>query len=93
MTFVSVLFARQEDQVAAQRATKPLFFKDLNIDQIVNSITVDRSEYALEPFFSYPLTQIDPILYRQEVFKDLEHAALLERSDSSDAPCATCARP
>ena len=79
MTFVSVLFARQEDQVAAQRATKPLFFKDLNIDQIVNSATVDRSEYALEPFFSYPLTQIDPILYRQEVFKDLDHAPLLEQ--------------
>jgi DNA mismatch repair protein MutS len=79
MTFVSVLFARQEDQVAAQRAIKPLFFKDLNIDQIVNSITVDRSEYALEPFFSYPLSQIDPILYRQEVFKDLERASLLEQ--------------
>ena len=79
MTFVSALFARQEDQVAARRATKPAFFKDLNIDQIVNSITVDRSEYALEPFFFYPLTQIDPILYRQEVFKDLERAPLLEQ--------------
>lgn len=79
MTSVSVLFARHEDQVAAQRAIKPLFVKDLNIDQIVNSITVDRSEYALEPFFSHPLTQIDSILYRQEVFKDLEHAPLLEQ--------------
>lgn len=79
MTFVSVLFARQEDQIAAHRATKPVFFKDLNIDQIVESITIDRSEYALETFFSYPLAQIDPIVYRQEVFKDLERAPLLEQ--------------
>jgi DNA mismatch repair protein MutS len=77
MRFVSILFARRQDRFDAQHVDAPDYFRDLNFDQIVDDVTADRAEYNLKPFFLVPLTSVDAIRFRQEVFKDLENPALL----------------
>jgi DNA mismatch repair ATPase MutS len=78
MTFTSILFARPEDRVEAQQADLPPFFVDLNLDQIVDAITANWTEYNLKPFFYVHLHHIDAIGYRHEIFQDLENPTLFE---------------
>jgi DNA mismatch repair protein MutS len=54
----------------------PEFFTDLNLDQIVEAIVAGRAEYNLKPFFYMPLSCVETIEYRQEIFKDLENPVL-----------------
>ncbi|MDO5712468.1 MAG: hypothetical protein Q4P32_12115, partial [Micrococcales bacterium] len=75
MSFHSILFARPEDTPAlATRA--PACFADLNLGQIVESITAGRDEYDLKPFFFTALTDVDAIGYRHEVMRDLQRPGL-----------------
>jgi DNA mismatch repair protein MutS len=74
-SFQSTLFLRPED---GTRQQPPDFFRDLNLDQVVDGITVGKDVYDLKPFFYTPLGDIDSIKYRHEVFQDLEDPALLE---------------
>jgi DNA mismatch repair protein MutS len=78
MNFVSILFDKPADCFSAQQATAPAFFVDLNLDQIVDAVTANWSEYNLKPFFYFPLSDIEAIRYRHEVFQDLEIPILLE---------------
>ena len=55
---------------------KPEYFDDLNLDEVVESITSGRDEYNLKPFFYKRLTTRDAIVYRHEVFHDLENEIL-----------------
>jgi hypothetical protein len=79
--FYSILFAAPEDR-AGEPADAPAFFADLNCDQIVDATTAGREEYNLKPFFYASLTRVDAIEYRQEVMRDLEQKAVLERVNS-----------
>ena len=45
MVFHSILFARPEDRIQAETLEAPGFFVDLNLDQIIKSITAGRQEY------------------------------------------------
>jgi hypothetical protein len=78
-TFRSILFGGDADDASAVNQSAPEYFRDLNLDQIVESITVGRDEYDLRPIFHAPLATIDAIHYRQAVFRDLDVPALLDQ--------------
>lgn len=78
MTFHSILFERTEDRIKKETLEPPVFFVDLNLDQIIDAITAGRQEYHLQPFFYTPLNEIDTIKYRHEIVRDLENQTLFE---------------
>lgn len=79
MAFESILFQKFEDGLNRDREEQPDFFPDLNLDQVVKTITVTRQEeYNLKPFFHIHLHDVDAIKYRQEIMRDLENQVLFE---------------
>ncbi|MEU6462871.1 hypothetical protein [Streptomyces sp. NPDC046976] len=76
MSFLSVLFTEPAEQAAASVRDEPAYFHDLNLDQLVASLTSGRGQYQLEPLFHARLTNPDTIGHRQQVFRDLEDEAL-----------------
>ncbi len=75
---LSILFMNEDDKVRAKNTQMPEFFKDLNLDQIVDAITSKKEEYDLKSYFYVKLEDIDSIKYRQEVMQDLENEELFE---------------
>ncbi|MFQ5785248.1 MAG: DNA mismatch repair protein MutS [Alphaproteobacteria bacterium] len=75
MTSPSVLFARPEDRPATEPDAPPPYFRDLNLDQIVDTVTANYDAYNLKPFFYVSLRDADSVTYRHEVFRDLENAS------------------
>ncbi len=67
----------ESSDVSDKSFSEPPFFGDLNLDQVVDSITAGKEDYNLKPFFYYSLTNLDSILFRQAVFKDLQNEVLL----------------
>lgn len=82
MTFHSILFRRPASITKKETIEAPAFFPDLNLDQVIDSMTGGRQEYNLKPFFHTPLRDVDDILYRHEVMQDLENGNLLENIQS-----------
>jgi DNA mismatch repair protein MutS len=74
--FRSILFDGSEISAAIDGREAPEFFTDLNLDQIVASITAGRDEYNLKPFFYAPLSHVETINYRHDILRDLEDQAL-----------------
>ncbi len=78
MTFHSILFERTEEGTKKESLEAPAFFVDLNLDQVIDTITAHRQEYNLKPFFYTSLSDIDTIKYRHEIMQDLENKILFE---------------
>jgi len=77
LSFHSILF--EGDHVNRGEAVEaPDFFRDLNLDQIVDAITARREQYNLKPFFYTRLTDLAAITYRHEIMQDLENEALFQ---------------
>jgi DNA mismatch repair protein MutS len=74
----SILFEFPDSGNFGDKIEPPAFFRDLNLDQIVDAITADREEYNLKPFFYTRLTNLAVIAYRQEIMQDLEREPLFE---------------
>lgn len=75
MTDPSILFLKNIPDINS--ATQPSYFPDLNLDQIMGTILDRKNDYNLQPFFYTPMTDIDTICYRQDVFRDLNDQNLL----------------
>ncbi|WP_198545488.1 MULTISPECIES: hypothetical protein [Amycolatopsis] len=65
--FPSVLFPGRNPGENAE----PEFFRDLNLDQIVDAVTAGRDEYDLRPFFYAPSADCAEVRYRHEVLRDV----------------------
>lgn len=76
MPFRSILFEEPKTATDVDKREPPDFFVDLNLDQVVASITAGRDEYNLKPFFYTPLRHAEAIYYRYEILRDFENEAL-----------------
>jgi DNA mismatch repair protein MutS len=79
---LSILFSRAEAIAGGLTLEQPPCFADLNLDKVIETVTAGKEEYTLKPFFYTLLQDTDDILYRHEVFQDLEEEFLLERVKS-----------
>jgi len=82
MTYNSILFEKPENNINEETLEVPSFFGDLNLDQIIETITQSKKEYNLKPFFYTPLKDLNTILYRQAIMQDLEDKTLYEAINS-----------
>lgn len=80
--FQGILFPRQQESASEHKREPPGFFHDLNLDQLVETITAPWKDYDLTPFFYASLADLDVITYRQEVMQDLEDASLMQSIES-----------
>jgi len=78
MSFYSILFERPDGGKRGEAPEAPACFHDLNLDQIVDSITAGRQEYDLKPFFYTHLTDLAAIAYRHQIMQDLENEVLFQ---------------
>lgn len=69
MQYYSILF--EEPETFEKQDSFPESFKDLNLDQVVREIILDRDEYYLTEFFCNPLKTISAVNYRLVVMRDL----------------------
>jgi len=77
MTFQSILFRDADDSIKTATIEAPIFLGDLNLDQIIDSITAGRQEYNLKPFFYTTLHDAETIHFRHEVMRDMEDPKLM----------------
>ncbi|MBU3928558.1 MAG: DNA mismatch repair protein MutS [Bacteroidetes bacterium] len=78
MSFQSILYKTNDNHLSLSTLDIPECFEDLNLNQVIDTITSQKNEYNLKPFFYSPLNDLDTINYRQEVFRDLESDSLLK---------------
>ncbi len=68
----SKMVEMQED-LAEEKYKIPAYFKDLNLDQVIDKIVLEDKDSLLTETFYELLRDRNEILYRQDIFKDLEY--------------------
>ncbi len=68
----SVLFPDPVDAAGIDDRPEPGFFGDVNLDQVVAAVVAGRDEYRLVPYFRAALSDVDAVVYRQQVMRDLD---------------------
>ncbi len=76
LAFRSILFKDTDGSLKEESPEPPVFFVDLNLDQVIDVVTAGRQDYNLKPFFYAPLGDVDAVNYRHEIFRDLENEPL-----------------
>jgi hypothetical protein len=71
-TFQSILFGDAGAPADLGDRVVPEFFEDLNLDRVIAGITAGREEYELAPFFYTPFADVEAVIYRHEVLRDLQ---------------------
>ena len=79
--FQSILFEGPHGGADVDGLEEPDFFVDLNLDQVLESMTAGREQYELKPFFHAPLHEVAAVAYRHEVLRDLEKPDVLASID------------
>jgi len=77
MNYHSILYPTSVIPTLMQK--EPMYFKDLNLDQIIEKVVDNRTD--LLPYFYTPVTDVNAIQYRQDVFKDIEAETIREAVD------------
>jgi DNA mismatch repair protein MutS len=75
--FESILFGQPGAGAGVGGPEEPDFFADLNLDQVLESMTAGREQHELKPLFYAPLHEVDAVRYRHEVLRDLEKREVL----------------
>src|ERR1700685_4210371 len=78
MAFQSILYEHGPASAGSEPRQPPEYFRDWNLDRVVNAIAAGREEYDLAPFFYAPLKTIEAIQYRVEIMRDLENDRVFE---------------
>lgn len=76
MHFDTIVFPGPRSS-SPQSNEEPAFFRDLNLDQVVQAITSAFAEYQLSPFFYEAPLDAETIVYRQEVMRDLQNSSVM----------------
>lgn len=61
---------------AGRKPLDPQTMRDLALDQLITRLLEGRTAYDLGPCFAAPLASAEEVLFRQEVFRDLDGTAL-----------------
>ncbi len=67
MAYHSILFERNDDRVTNETPEAPVFFGDLNLDQVIDAITAGKREYNLKPFYYNCLRDMATVEYRYQI--------------------------
>lgn len=77
MTFFSILYETERPENPPPKGKQPEYFRDLNLDQVVDAIVADKQEYELRPFFYSPPHDVETIAYRHDIMCDLQRDNIL----------------
>ena len=77
-TFRSILFPPRLEELRSERAVEPSCFVDLNLDQVIDAVVINRNEEVLRPLFYSPYRNEEIVRYRQAVFADLDRPDLFK---------------
>jgi hypothetical protein len=80
--FCSILFENRASRAAGEAADAPIYLGDLNLDQVISSLTAGKQDYDLKPFFQAPLKDVDAVHYRHEVLHDMDRAGVAGMIDN-----------
>jgi DNA mismatch repair protein MutS len=76
--FSSILYDADRAPDLPDQVPAPDFFVELNLDQVVATITAHRDEYNLRPFFHAPPPDLNTVYYRHAITQDLDQDSVLD---------------